>query len=102
MTPKHLKGIFSSSQQIPQRAVSQKKVSLFAHLDQYERDVSLTKGLTFASGGIHPAILRLGLQYARGIICGANARLVHGCYKEDIHSVYKKCLKILLTNFGPV
>ncbi|XP_072042450.1 translation initiation factor eIF2B subunit delta-like [Amphiura filiformis] len=62
--------------QIPQRTVSQKKVSLFAHLDQYERDVSLTKGLTFASGGIHPAILRLGLQYARGIICGANARSV--------------------------
>ena len=81
---------FSSSQQIPQRAVSQKKVSLFAHLDQYERDVSLTKGLTFASGGIHPAILRLGLQYARGIICGANARSVHVCNKVNIHYMHKK------------
>ena len=24
--------------------------------------------------GIHPAILKLGLQYAEGVICGSNAR----------------------------
>ncbi|XP_038051378.1 translation initiation factor eIF-2B subunit delta-like [Patiria miniata] len=62
--------------QIPQRVEHERKVSLFSHLDQYERQVSVTRGLSFASGGIHPAILRLGLQYAEGIICGANARCI--------------------------
>ncbi|XP_033646621.1 translation initiation factor eIF-2B subunit delta-like [Asterias rubens] len=62
--------------QIPQRAEIERKVSLFSHLDQYERQVSITRGLSFASGGIHPAVMRLGLQYAEGIICGANARCI--------------------------
>ena len=28
----------------------------------------------FSSGGIHPVIIKLGLQYAEGVICGSNAR----------------------------
>ena len=30
----------------------------------------------FSSGKIHPAIMKLGLQYAEGVICGSNARCV--------------------------
>ena len=29
-----------------------------------------------ASGSIHPAIVKLGLQYADGIVCGSNARCI--------------------------
>jgi hypothetical protein len=29
---------------------------------------------SFSSGGIHPVIIKLGLQYAEGVICGSNAR----------------------------
>ena len=32
--------------------------------------------LRFSSGKIHPAIMKLGLQYAEGVICGSNARCV--------------------------
>ncbi|XP_071503110.1 translation initiation factor eIF2B subunit delta-like [Diadema antillarum] len=63
-------------QQVPKRPESQKKVSLFSHLTQFERQVSLTSELSFASGGIHPAIIKLGLQYAEGIISGANSRCI--------------------------
>ncbi|XP_077990058.1 translation initiation factor eIF2B subunit delta-like [Glandiceps talaboti] len=61
-------------QQVPQRAAAQRKVGLFSHLHQYERQVTLTQGIAFHNGGLHPAIIRLGLQYAEGIICGSNAR----------------------------
>jgi translation initiation factor eIF-2B subunit delta len=27
-------------------------------------------------GNIHPAIIKLGVQYAKGVICGSNARCV--------------------------
>jgi translation initiation factor eIF-2B subunit delta len=30
----------------------------------------------FSSTGLHPAFLRLGVQYAEGILCGSNARCV--------------------------
>ncbi|XP_071954451.1 translation initiation factor eIF2B subunit delta-like [Antedon mediterranea] len=63
-------------QKIPQRVEHQKKVSLFSHLDQYERQMPLTKALGFGSCEIHPAIIKLGLQYAEGIICGSNARCI--------------------------
>ncbi|KAK2138519.1 hypothetical protein NP493_7581g00002 [Ridgeia piscesae] len=63
-------------QQVPQRTVVEKKVSLFSHLHQCEREVSLTQSIPFSSGKIHPAIMKLGLQYAEGVICGSNARCV--------------------------
>ncbi|XP_060556077.1 translation initiation factor eIF-2B subunit delta-like [Ruditapes philippinarum] len=63
-------------QQIPKRTSAQRKVRLFNHLQQYEREVSLTQSLQFSSGGIHPAIIRLGLQYAEGVISGSNARCI--------------------------
>lgn len=61
-------------QQIPKRTSAQRKVRLFNHLQQYEREVSLTQSLQFSSGGIHPAIIRLGLRYAEGVVSGSNAR----------------------------
>ncbi|KAK3087547.1 hypothetical protein FSP39_007400 [Pinctada imbricata] len=61
-------------QHIPQRTSAQRKVRLFNHLHQYEREVSLTQSLPFSSTGIHPVIVRLGLQYAEGVISGSNAR----------------------------
>ncbi|XP_022286386.2 translation initiation factor eIF2B subunit delta-like [Crassostrea virginica] len=61
-------------QHLPQRTVAQRKVRLFNHLHQYEREVSLTGSFSFSSGGIHPVIIKLGLQYAEGVICGSNAR----------------------------
>ncbi|KAJ8322255.1 hypothetical protein KUTeg_000726 [Tegillarca granosa] len=61
-------------QHIPQRTSAQRKVRLFNHLHQYEREVSLTQSLAFSSSGIHPAVIKLGIQYAEGIISGSNAR----------------------------
>lgn len=61
---------------IPMRNLQQKKVSLFKHLHQYEHDNSLTSTVLINSGNIHPAILKLGLQYASGIITGSKARCV--------------------------
>ncbi|XP_033104220.1 translation initiation factor eIF-2B subunit delta-like [Anneissia japonica] len=74
-------------QKIPQRKEQQKKVSLFSHLDQYERQMPLTKALGFGSCEIHPAIIKLGLQYAKGIICGSNARCIAlmNTFKKVIH-----------------
>ncbi|XP_062579532.1 translation initiation factor eIF-2B subunit delta-like [Saccostrea cucullata] len=61
-------------QRLPQRTVAQRKVRLFNHLHQYEREVSLTESFSFSSVGIHPVVIKLGLQYAEGVICGSNAR----------------------------
>ncbi|XP_078494607.1 translation initiation factor eIF2B subunit delta-like [Ciona intestinalis] len=61
-------------QQVPQRTEGQKKVALFSHLHQYERSLSITKNIGFGKNAIHPAIIRLGLQYAEGTVTGSNAR----------------------------
>ncbi|XP_074656252.1 translation initiation factor eIF2B subunit delta-like [Tubulanus polymorphus] len=63
-------------QDIPLRQTTQKKVGLFSHLHQYDKAHKITQGLSFASGGIHPAFLKLGVQYAEGVICGSNARCI--------------------------
>ncbi|XP_047145211.1 translation initiation factor eIF2B subunit delta isoform X1 [Hydra vulgaris] len=67
-----------AKQNVPQRNTQeQKKVNLFSHLHQYEEDLSLTKDISFLSTGtIHPVIIKLGLQYAKGIISGSNARCI--------------------------
>lgn len=64
-------------QQVPQRENSQRKVRQFIHLHQYEKDLDLTKPIKFiGNGNIHPAIIKLGLQYADGIVLGSNARCI--------------------------
>merc|ERR1712071_344215 len=60
---------------VPQLPPAQRKVQLFSHLQQHERRLGLlTKDLSINQGNIHPAIIRLGLQYASRIVCGSNAR----------------------------
>ncbi|XP_070844163.1 translation initiation factor eIF2B subunit delta [Chaetodon trifascialis] len=63
-------------QQIPLRSDYGYKVSLFSHLHQYSRKAPLTQQLGIPSTVIHPAIVRLGLQYSQGIVAGSNARSV--------------------------
>uniref|UniRef100_UPI00358E0416 translation initiation factor eIF2B subunit delta n=1 Tax=Myxine glutinosa TaxID=7769 RepID=UPI00358E0416 len=81
-------------QQVPQRTDSTRKVSLFSHLHQFSRQMSLTQNLQVPMNPIHPAIIQLGLQYAQGIIVGSNSRsiaLLHafkqvvGDYKTPAH-----------------
>ena len=62
-------------QQITPRTPANKQVPLFQHLPQYEREASLSAAAV-AKGNIHPAVLRLGLQMAEGLIRGSNARVV--------------------------
>ena len=61
--------------QVAPRTTALKQVPLFAHLPQYEKDTSLSAAAV-AKGNIHPAVLRLGLQMAEGMISGSNARVV--------------------------
>ncbi|XP_026174716.1 translation initiation factor eIF2B subunit delta isoform X2 [Mastacembelus armatus] len=61
---------------IPLRSDYGRKVSLFSHLYQYSRKAPLTQQLSIPSTVIHPAIVRLGLQYSQGIVAGSNARSV--------------------------
>ncbi|XP_054617113.1 translation initiation factor eIF-2B subunit delta [Dunckerocampus dactyliophorus] len=63
-------------QQIPLRSDYGHRVSLFSHLHQYSRKAPLTQQVGIPSSVIHPAIVRLGLQYSEGIVAGSNARSV--------------------------
>lgn len=65
-----------ASAQIPQRTKAQRKVMLFSHLHQYERELSISRDLPLVGGSIHPAVIELGLRYAEGNISGSNARCV--------------------------
>uniref|UniRef100_A0A672GVW2 Translation initiation factor eIF2B subunit delta n=1 Tax=Salarias fasciatus TaxID=181472 RepID=A0A672GVW2_SALFA len=67
---------FLSDTSIPLRSDYGYKVSLFSHLHQYSRKAPLTQQLSIPSTVIHPAIVRLGLQYSQGIVAGSNARSV--------------------------
>ncbi|XP_001502328.3 translation initiation factor eIF2B subunit delta isoform X2 [Equus caballus] len=63
-------------QQVPTRKDYGSKVSLFSHLPQYSRHNSLTQYMSIPSSVIHPAMVRLGLQYSQGLISGSNARCI--------------------------
>ncbi|TRY58800.1 hypothetical protein DNTS_009774 [Danionella cerebrum] len=60
---------------VPLRSDYGYKVSLFSHLHQYSRKNPPTQQISIPAA-IHPAIVRLGLQYSQGIIAGSNARSV--------------------------
>ncbi|XP_054603852.2 translation initiation factor eIF2B subunit delta isoform X2 [Nothobranchius furzeri] len=64
------------TKKIPLRLDYGYKVSLFSHLHQYSRKAPLTQQLSIPSTVIHPAVVRLGLQYSQGIVAGSNARSV--------------------------
>uniref|UniRef100_A0A8D2KU29 Translation initiation factor eIF2B subunit delta n=1 Tax=Varanus komodoensis TaxID=61221 RepID=A0A8D2KU29_VARKO len=63
-------------QQVPLRLDYGAKVSLFSHLHQYSRKELLTQHMSIPASTIHPAVVRLGLQYSQGIINGSNARCI--------------------------
>lgn len=63
-------------QQVPTREDYGSKVSLFSHLPQYSRQSSLTQYMSIPSSVIHPAMVRLGLQYSQGLVSGSNARCI--------------------------
>ncbi|XP_012369295.1 translation initiation factor eIF-2B subunit delta [Octodon degus] len=63
-------------QQVPTRKDYGSKVSLFSHLPQYSRQNSLTQYMSIPSSVIHPAMVRLGLQYSQGLVSGSNARYI--------------------------
>ncbi|NWQ84735.1 EI2BD factor, partial [Columbina picui] len=63
-------------QQVPLRQDYGTKVNLFSHLHQYSRKKPLTQQMSIPSVVIHPAVVRLGLQYSQGIINGSNARCI--------------------------
>ncbi|VFV37226.1 translation initiation factor [Lynx pardinus] len=61
---------------VPTRNDYGSKVSLFSHLPQYSRQNSLTQYMSIPSSVIHPAMVRLGLQYSQGLVSGSNARCI--------------------------
>jgi len=83
-------------QRLLERTDVQKAVALFAHLPQYEREKSISLPLQHASQ-IHPTVAKLGLQYAEGVIQGANARCVAmlNAFKEVIRDYHTPPAKAL-------
>lgn len=50
------------------------QIDIFSHLPQYEKESSLSLQLSFDNTEIHPAIIRLGLQTAEGIVVDSDER----------------------------
>uniref|UniRef100_A0A670I725 Translation initiation factor eIF2B subunit delta n=1 Tax=Podarcis muralis TaxID=64176 RepID=A0A670I725_PODMU len=67
---------YTSLLQVPLRPDYGAKVSLFSHLHQYSRKKLLTQQMSIPASAIHPAVVRLGLQYSQGTINGSNARCI--------------------------
>ncbi len=65
-----------ASAKIPARTKAQRKVMLFGHLHQYERELSVSRRMPLVGGTVHPAVVEVGLKYAEGTISGSNARCV--------------------------
>uniref|UniRef100_A0A8D0CCG4 Translation initiation factor eIF2B subunit delta n=1 Tax=Salvator merianae TaxID=96440 RepID=A0A8D0CCG4_SALMN len=63
-------------QQVPLRPDYGAKVSLFSHLHQYSRQELLSQQMSIPVSTLHPAVVRLGLQYSQGLINGSNARCI--------------------------
>ncbi|KAG8332993.1 Eukaryotic translation initiation factor 2B, subunit 4 delta, 67kDa [Homalodisca vitripennis] len=53
---------------------SQPKSKLFSHL--YQEKTSLTSDNIQKAGGLHPAFVRLGVQYSTRVVVGSNARCI--------------------------
>mmetsp|Transcript_12621 Transcript_12621/g.18889 ORF Transcript_12621/g.18889 Transcript_12621/m.18889 type:complete len:567 (+) Transcript_12621:51-1751(+) len=66
---------FNKHAVLDRTAVDQKKrVPLFSHLPQYEGHHAVSLQVGLSKPEIHPAILRLGVKFAEGVIVGSNAR----------------------------
>jgi translation initiation factor eIF-2B subunit delta len=69
----------SSKKAAEQQVETGSRVKLFSHLQQYSKAPSSStlpwhSVSTYTS--IHPAIIKLGLHYSHGVICGSNSRCV--------------------------
>ena len=73
--PKKIEQANRPAEKKPARRTQQKLV--FPHIQDRKVDVDqLTRDMKVNQENIHPAIIRLGLQYASGVISGSNARAV--------------------------
>lgn len=52
------------------------KTKLFQHFDQYKRDYSKIETLALDNPSIHPAFIKLGIQFAHDRISGSSARCI--------------------------
>jgi hypothetical protein len=52
------------------------KSKLFHHFDQYKRDYSLVERLAIDSTSVHPAFIKLGIEFAHDRISGSSARCI--------------------------
>jgi len=64
------------SQNLPSRTKVQRKVGLFSHLHQYEKEKSITRDLPAIGGNLHPSVIELGVQLAEGKIVGSSGRCI--------------------------
>lgn len=73
-----------------ERPESAKQIALFAHLPQYEA-AALRASLLAAgfapSSNLHPAVVKLGLQFSQGLLTGANQR------SEAMLEVFKQLVR---------
>ncbi|KAI4547255.1 hypothetical protein MJG53_020578 [Ovis ammon polii x Ovis aries] len=76
---------------VPTRKDYGSKVSLFSHLPQYSRQNSLTQFMSIPSSVIHPAMVRLGLQYSQGLVSGSNARCIALLRALQQHCMDARC-----------
>ncbi len=51
-----------ASAKIPARTKAQRKVMLFGHLHQYERELSIGRQMPLVGGTIHPAIVQVNMN----------------------------------------
>ncbi|GJQ10109.1 hypothetical protein GpartN1_g4867.t1 [Galdieria partita] len=60
--------------QIVRKKNAERAVPLFSHLPQYEQESIFSRGFQKDASELHPAVIKLGLQYASDVISGASSR----------------------------
>ncbi|EME30180.1 translation initiation factor eIF-2B delta subunit [Galdieria sulphuraria] len=60
--------------QIVRKKTAERAVPLFSHLPQYEQESIFSRGFQRDASELHPAVIKLGLQYASDVISGASSR----------------------------
>uniref|UniRef100_K7F8W7 Translation initiation factor eIF2B subunit delta n=1 Tax=Pelodiscus sinensis TaxID=13735 RepID=K7F8W7_PELSI len=71
-------------QQVPLRPDYGAKVNLFSHLHQYSRKVPLTQQMSIPAIAIHPAVVRLGLQYSQGLLKNARCLALLQVFRQEL------------------
>lgn len=63
-----------ANQNLPARTLAKRKVPLFSHLLQYEKENSVTRDLPLEGGNLHPAVIELGIQLSEGKVSSSEER----------------------------